>query len=185
MASVSLPHDAKAGPTKPEVRAVLLGKLDLGPTDHLVEVGSCTGAVTVAAARRAGRVTALERRPERLRTTRRNLAANETTATVEMCDRYQALDHVELRARRDTLTADAGATVRGHEFHYSRAAVGADARFAFDAERGDGIDDGRDGLTEYRTLGTYCHLHPESGAFDRFLAAARAESADPDPLGGG
>lgn len=76
MARISLPHDAKAGPTKPEVRAVLLDKLDLAPTDHFVEVGSCTGAVTIEAARRAGRVTALERKPNRLETTRRNLDAN-------------------------------------------------------------------------------------------------------------
>jgi cobalt-precorrin-6B (C15)-methyltransferase len=77
MARIALPHDAKAGPTKPAVRSVTLGKLDLGPTDHFVEVGSCTGAVTVEAARRAGRVTALERKSERLETTRKNLAAND------------------------------------------------------------------------------------------------------------
>ena len=82
MAHVSLPHDAKAGPTKPEVRAVLASKLALGPTDHFVEVGSCTGAVTVEAARRAGRVTALERKPERLEVTEKNLAANDTDADV-------------------------------------------------------------------------------------------------------
>jgi cobalt-precorrin-6B (C15)-methyltransferase len=82
MAHVSLPHDAKAGPTKAEVRAVLQRKLDLGPTDHFVEVGSCTGAVTVEAARRAGRVTALERKPTRVETTRRNLAANEVSTEV-------------------------------------------------------------------------------------------------------
>ncbi|MFB6250826.1 MAG: precorrin-6Y C5,15-methyltransferase (decarboxylating) subunit CbiT [Halobellus sp.] len=84
MAQVSLPHDAKAGPTKSEVRAVLLSKLDLGPTDHFVEVGSCTGAVTIGAARRAGRVTALERNAERLETTRKNLAANDVTGDVEL-----------------------------------------------------------------------------------------------------
>jgi cobalt-precorrin-6B (C15)-methyltransferase len=77
MARIALPHDAKAGPTKPEVRSVTLGKLDLGSADHFVEVGSCTGAVTVEAARRAGRVTVLERKPERLETTRKNLAAND------------------------------------------------------------------------------------------------------------
>jgi len=47
MSRVSLPHDATAEPTKPEVRAVLLARLDLAPSDHFVEVGSCTGAVTV------------------------------------------------------------------------------------------------------------------------------------------
>ncbi len=76
MSRVSLPHDAKAGPTKSEVRAVLLGKLALAGEDHFVEVGSCTGAVTVEAARRAGRVTALERKETRLSTTEKNLAAN-------------------------------------------------------------------------------------------------------------
>jgi len=84
MTRVALPHDAKAGPTKPEVRSVLLGKLGLSPTDHFVEVGSCTGAVTVEAARRAGRVTALERKPERLAVTEKNLAANDHDAAVEL-----------------------------------------------------------------------------------------------------
>jgi cobalt-precorrin-6B (C15)-methyltransferase len=84
MSRVSLPNDAKAGPTKPEVRAVLLAKLGLTPSDHFVEVGSCTGAVTIEAARRAGRVTALERKPERLDVTRRNLADNETSAEVDL-----------------------------------------------------------------------------------------------------
>jgi len=84
MAHVSLPHDAKAGPTKPEVRAVLASKLALGPSDHFVEVGSCTGAVTIDAARRAGRVTALERKPERLEVTDQNLAANDTDAEVTL-----------------------------------------------------------------------------------------------------
>ena len=90
-------------------------------------------------------------------------------ATVEMHDRYQALDHVELHATRETLTAAPGTSLRGHEFHYSTAMPAPDAQFAFDVRRGDGITDEQDGLTEYQTLGTYCHLHPESGAFDSFL----------------
>ncbi len=76
MARIALPHDAKAGPTKPEVRSVTLGKLELTDADHFVEVGSCTGAVTIEAAGRAGRVTAIERKPERLDAARKNLAAN-------------------------------------------------------------------------------------------------------------
>ncbi|MFB6091692.1 MAG: precorrin-6Y C5,15-methyltransferase (decarboxylating) subunit CbiT [Haloquadratum sp.] len=84
MSQVSLPHDAKAGPTKPEIRAVTLGKLDVQPTDHVVEVGSCTGAVTVEAARRADRVTALERHSDRLEVARKNLDANEYDAAVSL-----------------------------------------------------------------------------------------------------
>jgi cobalt-precorrin-6B (C15)-methyltransferase len=84
MSRVSLPHEARAGPTKREVRAVLLSKLDLRPTDHFTEVGSCTGAVTIEAARRADRVTALERKSERIETTRKNLAANNATDGVDL-----------------------------------------------------------------------------------------------------
>ena len=84
MQATKLPNDAKAGPTKPEVRAVLGRKLGLGPDDHFVEVGSCTGAVTIEAARRAGRVTALERNASRLEATRANLAANEYDAEVTL-----------------------------------------------------------------------------------------------------
>ncbi|EMA61125.1 cobyrinic acid a,c-diamide synthase [Halorubrum lipolyticum] len=90
-------------------------------------------------------------------------------ADVRMRDRYRALDHVELRATRDAPTASAGESLRGHEFHYSDAEAAGDARFAFDVERGTGVDGEHDGLIEHRTLGTYCHVHPESGAFDAFL----------------
>ncbi|MFB6201845.1 MAG: cobyrinic acid a,c-diamide synthase [Halorhabdus sp.] len=89
-------------------------------------------------------------------------------ADISMRERYQALGHVTLDASRDTLTADGGEQRRAHEFHYSAAGVGSDARFAFESD-GEGIDDGRDGLTEHRTLGTYAHVHAASGAFDTFL----------------
>jgi len=89
-------------------------------------------------------------------------------ADVGMCERYQALDHVELRSTRQSVAAGPGDRRRGHEFHYSEASVGDDAQFAFEVSRGDGIDGEHDGLVEYQTLGTYCHCHPDSGAFDHF-----------------
>jgi cobyrinic acid a,c-diamide synthase len=94
-------------------------------------------------------------------------------ARIEMADGPQALDHVELAADRDTLVARAGETRRGHEFHYSTAAVAGDARFAFDVVRGRGIG-GRDGLVAHETLGTYAHLHADCGAVDRFVDAVAA-----------
>ena len=94
-------------------------------------------------------------------------------ADVEMCDRYQALDHVELDAMSGTLTANAGESLRGHEFHYSAASVDSDARFAFETRRGDGIDGDHDGLVEHESLGTYAHVHAASGAFDRFVDRLR------------
>ncbi|MDR5673747.1 precorrin-6Y C5,15-methyltransferase (decarboxylating) subunit CbiT [Halalkaliarchaeum sp. AArc-GB] len=84
MAELSLPHEADAGPTKPEVRAVAISKLAVRPTDHVAEVGACTGAVTVELARRAAAVTALERNSERLDAARGNLAANDYDADVTL-----------------------------------------------------------------------------------------------------
>ncbi|WP_073308261.1 precorrin-6Y C5,15-methyltransferase (decarboxylating) subunit CbiT [Halobaculum gomorrense] len=102
--AIRLPHDAKAGPTKPAVRAVTVSKLGLTETDHFVEVGSCTGAVTVSAARRAGRVTALERSGSKLDVTRKNLAANDVPLS--------SVDLVEAEAP-DELPADADALFIG------------------------------------------------------------------------
>ncbi|RQG93461.1 cobyrinic acid a,c-diamide synthase [Natrarchaeobius chitinivorans] len=99
-------------------------------------------------------------------------------ADVTVHDRYQALDHVELEASAATLTAAAGDRLRGHEFHYSSADVDADARFAFETVRGSGIDGDRDGLLEYDSLGTYAHVHPESGAFDRFLESISSSGSN-------
>ncbi len=110
MPPIALPHDAKAGPTKSEVRAVVRSKLALEPDDHFAEVGSCTGAVTIEAAQRAGRVTAVERKPERLETTERNLAANEESIRAD----------VELRNAEapDGLPDDADALFLGGSRHF-------------------------------------------------------------------
>lgn len=138
--------------------APALDTLGARAADGLPVLGECGGLMALA---------------ESLTTTDGDTAemADVLPADVRMQDRYQALDHVELRATGDTLTAGSGATLRGHEFHYSAATVASDARFAFAVERGDGIDGDHDGLTEYRTLGTYAHVHPESTAFDAFLDA--------------
>ncbi|MDS0293769.1 cobyrinate a,c-diamide synthase [Halogeometricum luteum] len=92
--------------------------------------------------------------------------------STRMTDGPVALDHVGYRARRDSLLAPAGESLRGHEFHYSAATADSDARFAFEVVRGAGVDGANDGVEEYRTLGTYAHFHAESGAFDAFLDAA-------------
>ncbi|WP_259534244.1 precorrin-6Y C5,15-methyltransferase (decarboxylating) subunit CbiT [Halalkaliarchaeum sp. AArc-CO] len=84
MTELSLPHEADAGPTKPEVRAVAISKLAVRPTDHVAEVGACTGAVTVELARRVATVTALERDPERIDAARGNLAANDYDGDVRL-----------------------------------------------------------------------------------------------------
>ena len=90
---------------------------------------------------------------------------------IEMHDRYQALDMVELRTTGAAPIGALGTSYRGHEFHYSSATADMDARFAFETDRGTGIDGEHDGLTEYATTGTYAHFHAESGLFDTFVEA--------------
>lgn len=145
----------------PELHAETLSRSDALSTladraaDGMPVLGECGGLMALG---------------ESLTTTEgeRHEMAGVLPVDVRMRERYQALDHVELRATRDCLTAPSGATLRGHEFHYSAADPASDATFAFEVERGTGID-GFDGLTEYDTLGTYAHVHAESGAFDRFV----------------
>ena len=148
----------------PELHAEVLAdspairQLDAVAAEGVPIVGECGGLLTLAET-----LTTTEGDTHRM--------AGVLPADVRMHDRYQALDHVELHTREHTLTAGSGQTVRGHEFHYSSADVASDGQFVFDVERGDGIEDGQDGLTEYQTLGTYCHVHPASGAFDAFVDA--------------
>jgi cobyrinic acid a,c-diamide synthase len=55
----------------------------------------------------------------------------------------------------------AGTTLRGHEFHYSRAVLTSekDVRFALRVERGHGIDGVHDGIVKYNLFATYTHIH--------------------------
>jgi cobyrinic acid a,c-diamide synthase len=54
-----------------------------------------------------------------------------------------------------------GRTIKGHEFHYSRAVITSesDIRFAFKVLRGHGLDGRRDGLCKNRLLASYTHVH--------------------------
>ncbi|HTY14943.1 MAG TPA: cobyrinate a,c-diamide synthase [Methanoregulaceae archaeon] len=52
-----------------------------------------------------------------------------------------------------------GMPVKGHEFHYSRLECSRDARFSIRLERGSGIGDGRDGLSEHNVTGCYTHSY--------------------------
>lgn len=144
-----------------------VGSLENSPTmrqlgtmaaDGLPIVGECGGLMTLAET-----LTTVEGDTHHM--------AGILPTDVRMHDRYQALDHVALHARKSTHTASAGQNLRGHEFHYSSADVVGDGQFALDVEQGDGIQDGQEGLYEYETLGTYCHVHPASGAFDAFIDA--------------
>jgi len=54
-----------------------------------------------------------------------------------------------------------GQTLKGHEFHYSKAVLTheEDVTFAFEVKRGSGVDGKRDGLCKKNLLATYTHVH--------------------------
>lgn len=53
-----------------------------------------------------------------------------------MTPRVQGLSYVISEAIEDNIITEAGDVFRGHEFHYSRALVDKNARFAFRVLRG-------------------------------------------------
>jgi cobyrinic acid a,c-diamide synthase len=66
-----------------------------------------------------------------------------------------------LRAQKPNLYYPLGMTIKGHEFHYSRAVLTGNQSFdfAFHVERGHGIDGRHDGLLKRNVLATYSHVH--------------------------
>ncbi len=73
---------------------------------------------------------------------------------------------------------EVGETVKGHEFHYSRALLppGEDVSFVFDVKRGHGVDGRRDGILKKNLLATYTHIHAAGNPLwaKRLLKAAQA-----------
>ncbi len=59
-----------------------------------------------------------------------------------------------------------GKTLRGHEFHYSRAVLTSEEgiHFAFRVERGHGVDGVHDGIVKHNLLATYTHIHAAGDA---------------------
>ncbi|HDR73528.1 MAG TPA: precorrin-6Y C5,15-methyltransferase (decarboxylating) subunit CbiT [Methanoculleus sp.] len=56
--------ELSGGPTQDEILAISLAKMDLREGDVVADIGCGTGKVAIAAARRAARVIAVDRRPE-------------------------------------------------------------------------------------------------------------------------
>ncbi len=76
------------------------------------------------------------------------------------------IGYTQLESVRDSIVAPSGATLRGHEFHYSEATdVSSDSRFAYRVRLGRGIVDMMDGCMNHNALGSYSHLH-FAGAVD-------------------
>ncbi len=65
----------------------------------------------------------------------------------------------EVLVDRPNPFVDAGTTLRGHEFHYSRVEGEEQLNAVFEVRRGTGLGNGRDGMVMHNVLASYLHLH--------------------------
>lgn len=74
------------GPTKEEIRCLVMCKSQVTRRDTVVDVGCGTGGLTVEFARRADTVYAVDKNPKALRVTRLNLEKQELMGRVKLLD---------------------------------------------------------------------------------------------------
>ncbi len=93
--------------------------------------------------------------------------------------------YVRLRETASMPWQPAGGTVHGHEFHHSTLVdLDPGLRFAYEVERGHGIDGHHDGIVLHRLLASYAHLRSAAGAnwaprFVDFIRQSRVPAAMP------
>jgi len=100
---------------------------------------------------------------------------------VEQTPRPQGHGYEVARVDRRNPFFEAGTSLAGHEFHYSRVVAGADAASTVLAvERGCGIGAGRDGIVKGTVWASYLHLHAlgTPGWADGFLGMATRCAAE-------
>lgn len=84
------------GPTKEEIRALVISKMRLNDEDVVVDIGCGTGGLSVEFAKRAKRVYSIDQNPEAIKTTRANLEKFGIANKVELIEEegLQALDSI-------------------------------------------------------------------------------------------
>lgn len=89
--------DGVPGPTKHEIRALVISKTCLTDEDVVVDVGCGTGGLTLEFAKRAKKVFSIDINPDAIKTTRANLEKFGVANKVELIEEegLQALDHIE------------------------------------------------------------------------------------------
>ena len=119
---------------------------------------------------------------------RRAEMAGVIPADIVMHDRPVGRGYVNLRETGHGLwpaSRSAGeALIRAHEFHYSSVEnLAPGARFAYDVERGHGIDGRHDGIVHRNLLASYAHLRDVAGnrwagRFVEFIRCCRWRPSD-------
>ncbi len=75
-------------------------------------------------------------------------------------DKKLTLNYTEAKVVNSCILANAGKTIHGHEFHYSRVdGTSKDVRFAYQLKKGKGVNGSNDGFIVYNTLASYMHIH--------------------------
>lgn len=85
------------GPTKEEVRCILMCKSEVSNNDVVVDIGCGTGGLTVEFAKRAKKVYAIDMNPLATRTTHENVSKHGVNDRVEIIegDGFEVLDDLE------------------------------------------------------------------------------------------
>jgi len=84
----------------------------------------------------------------------------ETVMTKQMI-----LNYTKGKITRNCVIANTS-KIQGHEFHYSKLnSLSSDSKFAYELTIGEGIRNKKDGLIEYNTLASYCHLYFDSAKY--------------------
>ncbi|HEY0196195.1 MAG TPA: precorrin-6Y C5,15-methyltransferase (decarboxylating) subunit CbiT [Methanobacterium sp.] len=76
------------GPTKEEIRCLVMCKSQVSREDTVVDIGCGTGGLTVEFARRAGKVYAVDKNPQAIKITRLNLEKQGFLDNVELVDAH-------------------------------------------------------------------------------------------------
>jgi cobyrinic acid a,c-diamide synthase len=89
--------------------------------------------------------------------------------------RVRVVSYVKGALVRDCPLGPKGAPIAGHEFHHSELLLDEDVEFAIRLERGTGIKEGWDGISDENLIASYTHLHSASyrGFPANFLSACR------------
>ena len=74
------------GPTKEEIRCLVMCKAQISPEDTVVDVGCGSGGLTLESAQRAGKVISLDKNPEAISITRKNLEKHGYSSEVQLIE---------------------------------------------------------------------------------------------------
>jgi cobyrinic acid a,c-diamide synthase len=72
------------------------------------------------------------------------------------------VSYVHGRLTHDCNLGPTGSAIMGHEFHHSEILMDKKVNYAIHLERGMGIEDGWDGVSNGNMVASYCHIHSAS-----------------------